>query len=232
MPPNNGRKNRSIVRSEKPSARSASSVVMSSPRRSLAGCTDRTRRRSRATLSLSSNVAAGLLTASTTRVGERNGSTMTDDDPPCWMSAPGSNARRSSASRSSWRCASGYAVSNTWKPRSRRWPSTRSVRTRPPTPSLASSTTTSLPASCSATAQDRPARPAPTTTTGRSLNAAIRRGASSIEHRSQRRCQVGVREREVLVGQEHAGFDVLAVEQQRVGELTAQQELRPETRHR
>ena len=55
----------------------------------------------------------------------------------------------------------------TWNPRSIRNPSSsRSLRTRPPTCRSASSTRTGTPARCSSRAQQRPAKPAPTTTTG------------------------------------------------------------------
>lgn len=56
-----------------------------------------------------------------------------------------------------------------WKPLSSRNPSTLSVRTRPPTPSLASRTMGLSPALRRVAAAFRPARPAPTTTTSASL---------------------------------------------------------------
>ena len=65
--------------------------------------------------------------------GSRQGSDTWLSRPSRRTNAPDANGRRSSARRSSARCASGYGSSDTWKPRSSRNPSTSSVATRPPT---------------------------------------------------------------------------------------------------
>ena len=165
MPPTNGRKNRSIMRSLKPSPRSASLVDMSSPRSSSRGSLVRSRNSSRARRALSASVPIGATAEESTAVGWRSGSPTRCRDPSHHTIAPGSKRRRCSASRSSWRCSSGYAVNSTWKPRSRWNPSTWSVRTRPPMPSDASSTSTERPPRSSLAAAASPASPAPTITT-------------------------------------------------------------------
>ena len=116
--------------------------------------------------SLSRQLPIGASRVETTFDGRRNGSETGCMRRPRRTSAPGSNERRSRRSRSSWRRASGYAVFSTWKPRSSRKPSRRSVRTRPPTRSARSKTRTATPARCRVRAHVRPARPPPTTITG------------------------------------------------------------------
>ena len=135
MPPTSGRKNWSMMRSVKPCSRRAASVVPSGSRsRSLAWARcNRTRWRRRRTLSPTEPIGASPVRS--TVAGRRNGSPTVRRARPSHTSAPGSKGRRSSAATSSWACTSGYAVNRTWKPRSRRKPSTVSVRTRPPTPS-------------------------------------------------------------------------------------------------
>ena len=165
IPANRGRKNRSTIVSLNPSLRSISRVEMSSPASRVAGCTRRRRRRNRAIRSLSATVPIGASAVDGACRGARNGSETTLPLPLRHTSAPGSKAWRSRAARSSCRCASGYAVSSTWKPRSSWKPSTTSVRTRPPMPSLASSTVTVRPARWRVLAAVRPASPAPTMTT-------------------------------------------------------------------
>ena len=168
IPPTSGRKNRWMTVSEKPAPRSAIRVVTSSPPSSWAGSMRRSCARSLAMRSLSPTEPIGDSSVDTVVVGKRNGSDTAEALPCLQTSAPGSNRCSSSASRSNWRTNSGYAVSATWNPRSTRNSSIRSVRTRPPTPSLASNTTMSTPAPCKATAHDNPASPAPTITTGAS----------------------------------------------------------------
>ena len=164
IPPNRGRKKRSMMVSLNPWARNASMVGRSVPRSRAAASPRRTRwrRRTMRALSMGEPMEASALDANVP--GRRNGSPTTRPRVPRHTMAPGSNVCRFSAAMSSWRGSSGYAVSNTWNPRSSRNPSTSSVRTRPPTPSLASSRHTLRPAACSVRAAASPAKPAPTIT--------------------------------------------------------------------
>ena len=74
MPPTRGRKNRSIMRSLKPSRRSASLVEMSSPRSSARGSLVRSRNSSLARRTLSASVPIGANAEDSSAVGWRNGS--------------------------------------------------------------------------------------------------------------------------------------------------------------
>ncbi|CAM5548894.1 hypothetical protein SGLAM104S_07240 [Streptomyces glaucescens] len=78
---------------------------------------------------------------------------------------PGANRRSASASSPGVSRSSGYDVNSSCPTRSRRKPSTFSVDIRPPTHGQASRTVVLTPAWASRSAAERPATPAPTTTT-------------------------------------------------------------------
>ncbi len=96
-------------RSEKPASRSARRVrCRRGPGAARPDGPLRSRCRSSAMRALSTSEPTGLPERVERCVdGARNGSAITDARPSRYTSAPGSKARRSSASRSSWRCASG-----------------------------------------------------------------------------------------------------------------------------
>ena len=145
--------------------RSAAMVGMSSLRSSCLGSARSSLARSSAMRALSWTVPIDAVAVDQSVRGRRKGSPTTVPLPRRHTSAPGSNMRRSRAARSRWRWSSGYPVSSTWNPRSSTNPSTVSLRTRPPTPSLASRTVLVMPFDSRTRAATRPARPAPTMTT-------------------------------------------------------------------
>ena len=166
-PPKKLRKNRSMVPREIPAAprRSSAERPLAGP-----GPSDGPRSAARAKGIIRSASAGGTAprsTPATAASGSRSGCAMVAALRPFQTTAPDMNALRSSARRSTNRGASGYADRNTWNPRSTMYappgPWTTSLATRPPTRSVASSTSTLAPRSASVRAADSPAMPAPTT---------------------------------------------------------------------
>ena len=164
-PAKSGCRKRSIIVDENPARSSRSRPVVSVRRHRSSSEPRPTDRRNRSTLSLSAIEPTGAASVAIRSAGRRSGSPIRANPSSILTIAPGRRGRRSSVSKSNKRRASGYAVNRIWNPRSSRYPSTTSVRTLPPGPSLASSTITSRPARCNSIAAARPARPAPTTTT-------------------------------------------------------------------